>query len=169
MDAPRTAQDILDAIRRDRPVLEDAVTEMSAVPLDAVPRGGGWSVKDHMAHIAAWERMIVAHLTDGSDHEVAGMDAASFAAATLDEVNDSIYHLHHRDTLSQVREEFAAAHEAIVTLIESLPEDGFDRPYWDDDPTRRPVHDKIAGDTYLHYVEHAVWVRELLESRPQTP
>jgi hypothetical protein len=63
-----------------------------------------------------------------------------------------------------VREEFAAAHIAIVALIEEMPESRYSERYWDDGPDKT-VLEKIAGDTYLHYQEHAGWIIEMLRTR----
>ena len=156
-----TKHELLEHIKRDRARLEETVEGLGDEELAAPGPDGGWSVRDHLSHIAAWERMIVAHLRDGSDHEIAGMDEASYAAATLDELNDQLYRLHGDRTVDQVRAEFRAAHESIVSYIERMPEDRLGAPYWEED-AEKTVLDKIAGDTYLHYAEHAEWISELI-------
>ena len=155
-----TKANLLASIRRDRARLDEIVAGLDDAAVAARGPDGGWSVKDHMAHIAAWERMIVAHLQDGSDARVAGMDSESYGAATLDELNDHLHRLHRDAPAERVRDEFPAAHEAIVAFIERMPEDTLRAAYWDDDPSGRTVLEKIAGDTYLHYREHAGWISE---------
>ena len=154
--------ELLEHIKRDRARLEEIVEDLSDGELAAPGPDGGWSAKDHLSHVAAWERMIVAHLRDGSDHEIAGMDEASYAAATLDELNDRLYRLHSGWSLARVHDEFGAAHAAIVAFIERMAEDTLGQPYWGDDPSRRTALEKIAGDTYLHYREHAGWIGALV-------
>jgi hypothetical protein len=156
-----TKDELLAAISDDRARLERALLSLDDVAIAAAPRGG-WSVKDHLSHMAAWERMIVAHLRDGSDAAVAGMDGAAYAAASLDELNDRLYRLHCDDSVAAVRLEFRNAHAAIVAFIAAMPEQRLSEPYWDDDPSGRTVLEKIAGDTYLHYREHAEWIGELI-------
>ncbi len=157
-----TKDQLLQNIKRDRARLDDLVGRLSDDELLEGGAGVGWSVKDHLSHIAAWERMIVAHLRDGCDHEVVRMDQASYAGSTLDELNDQIYRLHRDWPAEQVRDEFGAAYGAIVAFLSEMPEGRLTAPYWDDDPSGRTVLDKIAGDTYLHYCEHAGWIDELI-------
>ena len=106
--------------------------------------------------------MIVAHITDGSDSAIAGMDPGAFVKASLDDLNARLHDLHAGDTTGAVRAEFAAAHAAIVTFIEAMPESRLAETYWDDDPSQRTMLAKISGDTYLHYREHAEWIGELI-------
>jgi hypothetical protein len=148
-------------IARDRAALDAVVDSLDDERL-TTPGHEGWSVKDHLSHIAAWERMIVAHLRNCTDHEVVGMDEAAYARASLQELNDRLYELHRDEPAGVLRAEYRAAHLAIVACIRQLPEERFAEVYWPDDPSRKTVLDKIAGDTYLHYREHLEWIRELL-------
>lgn len=161
--------ELLANIRRDRAQLDALVAGLDEAQLTSHGLEGGWAVKDHLSHIAAWERMIVAHLRDGSDHRIAEMDPASYAAATLDQLNDQLYRLHRDWPVARVRDEFAAAHGAIVAYIEQMAEDRLAQPYWDDYEPERTALDKIAGDTYLHYCEHAGWIGELLAQSAKAP
>ncbi len=157
-----TKDELLATIKRDRTQLLELLEGLDDVQIAAPGLDGAWSVKDHLSHIAAWERMVVAHPVDGSDAEVAGMDATSYEAATLDELNDQLYRLHRDRTADQVRGEFHAAHASILSYIERMPEEELSAPYWDDQADGKTVLDKLAGDTYLHYGEHAEWITEVI-------
>ena len=161
--------DLLANIHRDRDALDALVSSLSEAQLTAAGDDGGWYVVDHLSHVAAWERMIVAHLRDGTDHEIAGMDAASYATAALDKLNERLHRLTQDRPLAQTRREFGEAHEAVVAFIAAMSEERLDEAYWDDDPWARTVLDKIAGDTYLHYREHAGWIGELVARTAGVP
>jgi uncharacterized damage-inducible protein DinB len=88
MTAPETKSELLARIASARDALNDAVAALTEDELADLRDGAGWSTADHLSHIAAWERMIVAHLTDGSDHEIVGIDCERYDAATLDELNN---------------------------------------------------------------------------------
>ncbi len=154
--------ELLATVRRDRATLDALVASLSETQLSSSGADGGWQVKDHLAHIGAWERMIVAHLRDGSDAAIAGMDAASYATASLDVLNDRLYQMSRDRPVADVLREFAEAHQAIVTFLDEMPEQRLATPYWTDDPSMRTVLEKISGDTYLHYVEHAAWIGEIV-------
>jgi hypothetical protein len=151
-----------DSIRRDRATLDALIGSLSEAQLAARESNAGWSAKDYLSHVAAWERMIVAHVRDGSDAQIAGMDPAAYATATLDELNDRLYRRSCDWGVAETLGEFAEAHRAIVSFIAEMPEERLATSYWDDDPSARTVLDKIAGDTYLHYREHAGWISELV-------
>ena len=160
----KTIAEVLERIATSRETLDSFVRTLSPAQLTATPPGA-WSVQHHLSHIAAWERMIVAHLTDGSDHAVVGLTPDEFARASLDEINDRLHALHVNDALDTARAEYAAAHEGIVAHVSKLADEDLLRVYWDDDPSERTLADKIAGDTFEHYAEHLQWIREQVEGK----
>ncbi len=159
---PMTKNELLAAIRKDRTALEGVIAPLTDAQLTAMSPDGGWAPQHHLSHIAAWERMIVAHLTDRSAYTYACMTPEQYVEASLDALNARLHELHADDHLVDVKREFAEAHAAIVAFIEQMPEARLGELYWGDDPGQRVVLDKIAGDTYLHYREHAAWISELV-------
>jgi hypothetical protein len=157
--------ELLRAIQADRATLETVVAPLTDAQLEAPGPDGGWGVKSHLAHIAVWERMIVAHLTDRSAHTYACMTAEQYVRASLDELNARLHDLHADDAVADVRREFADAHATIVAFLEAMPESRLSELYWGDDAARRTVLEKVSGDTYLHYREHAAWIVDLLAGR----
>lgn len=162
---PRSKAELLARITPARAALDALVAAIPEAALTAVGHEG-WSVKDHIAHIATWERMIVAHLRDGSDAAVAGMDEVAYAAASLDEINARIHETNRTKPAPQVIAEARAAYGATVAMIEGLADGALAQPYWADEPDGRVVMEKIAGDTYRHYLEHRRWIIELLDRLP---
>jgi hypothetical protein len=160
-----TSSDALARIRPARAALVAVVDGLSDAELVRAHPVGGWPAVGHLTHVAAWERMIVAHLTDGRDHDVVRMTPEEYARASLDELNARIYELHRDETPVQARAEFSAAHEAIARLVETLSPERLAARYWPDE--ERSVANKIAGDTYLHYDEHRAWILEMFDGRGQ--
>ena len=66
-------------------------------------RAAAAPIAGHLTHIAAWERMIVAHLTDGTDHDVVRMAPDEYENATLDQLNARIYSMHEHDAIGHPR------------------------------------------------------------------
>jgi hypothetical protein len=159
---PTTTEQLLARIRPARAALERVVAALSDEALVRDPGDGQWPVSGHLTHIAAWERMFVAHMRAATDHEIVEMSAEQYAGASLDEINARIYRLHEGMPADAVRAEFAASHAAIVGLIEELTPAELQQPYWPDDS--RTVAEKITGDTYLHYGEHEAWIAEATAS-----
>jgi hypothetical protein len=167
MPPPHAGDELLARIPPARAALDAVVAALTEDELADLRDGAGWSAADHLSHIAAWERMLVAHLSDGSDHEVTGVDPARYATMGVDELNNVLYHRFRGRALADAIAEYRAAHDAIVALLRSLDDAAFTRPYWDDDPSMRTVMEKVTGDTYRHYLEHRRWISDVL--REHTP
>ncbi|HEX2281453.1 MAG TPA: ClbS/DfsB family four-helix bundle protein, partial [Thermomicrobiales bacterium] len=151
MPLPVSKIELLERIPPARQALESLLTGLTEPQMVALDESG-WSIKDHLAHLATWERMIVAHLQAGNDHEVVGLDGVSYAAAGLDELNAMIERQNKDHSLSGVLDDFHRSHAAIVALLDLLSDSDLALPYWDDEPNGRTVLEKVSGDTYRHYL-----------------
>ncbi|MEX0750608.1 MAG: ClbS/DfsB family four-helix bundle protein [Dehalococcoidia bacterium] len=162
MALPRTKEELLARIPPARAALDEVVAALTEDELADLRDGAGWSTADHLSHIASWERMIVAHLSDGSDHEIVGIDRERYEAAGLDELNNLLYHRMRGLPLGDALAEYRSAHAAIVAFLSQLAPGVFAQTHWEGDPSGRTVLEKAAGDTYRHYLEHRQWIVELV-------
>ncbi|MEK7693088.1 MAG: ClbS/DfsB family four-helix bundle protein, partial [Chloroflexota bacterium] len=64
-----TKAELLDAIRRDRATLDALVTSLSEAQMIAPELDAGWSVKDVLAHITAWEQLCLKWIREGRRDE----------------------------------------------------------------------------------------------------
>ncbi|MDQ3657304.1 MAG: DinB family protein [Chloroflexota bacterium] len=151
-DRPRTVEQLLDLITRERGALEQAVAGMGDDAL--VATSGGWSVKDHLAHVAAWERRLVGEVQ--GDHHAArfGLDEATFSATNTDSFNALLHARHRDDPPATVRTEFRASGEALRAAFAELSDADLLQPVRPDDPDVETLVDLIAWDTFKHYPEH---------------
>jgi hypothetical protein len=144
---------------------------VSALPETRLTTAGpdGWSVKDHLAHISAWEESLIA-LLEGRDRDAAvglvGPEAES-AGHDVDAINAAIQRRSKERSASDVLTTFLATHTRCVARIEALSDEDLARPYShyqpnDLPPNANPVIGWIAGNTYEHYDEHASWIAKLL-------
>jgi hypothetical protein len=163
LPTPQTKAELLARIPPARAALEQTIASLTAAQI-RTPGPAGWSVKDHLAHLATWEQMIVAHLRDGSDHAVVGMDAAAYAVVGLADLNEVIFRRHRGRDAANVLRDFRRSHAQVMALLAELDEVAFWMPYWQDDPSGRSVMEKVAGDTYKHDLEHRCWIEELVAS-----
>ena len=167
LDTPRTSV-VLQRIRDARARLEALITGLDEQRL-AAPGPDGWSVKDHLIHIAVWNESLLA-LLEGRDRDAAiGVDPSLVAAAgeKYDRVNAEIHRLHQHRSAAEVLAAFRDAHARVLAAIEKLDDADLLRPYSHYQPTARPadarpVIDWIAGNTWEHDTEHALWISKLL-------
>ena len=125
--------------------------------------GGGWTVRDHLVHVAAWEHSLLA-LVEGRDRELAM--GLSGGVEGIDNVNEAIRKVHENDTADEALRYFRDSHARLVAALEKLNDADLQKPYSHYQPSdpdeRRPVVGWVAGNTYEHYAEHVDWMNQLL-------
>jgi uncharacterized damage-inducible protein DinB len=129
----------------------------------------GWTIKDHVAHIAAWEHSLLA-LIEGQDRESA--IGLSKAVEGIDNENEAIRKLHETDTADEALGYFRDSHSRLVAALGKLSDADLQKPYSHYQPSdpdeKRPVVGWVAGDTYEHYAEHIDWINQLLSESSAT-
>lgn len=129
----------------------------------------GWTVKDHLAHVAAWEQSLLA-IFDGRDR-VQAMGLADVEKDT-DAINDAVWKLHRDQSSEDAVAYFRDSHTQLMATLESLGDAGLELSYAHyqpaakgDDNSDLPVVEWIAGNTYEHYLEHIDWIKNLVSQR----
>ncbi|MGC4189927.1 MAG: ClbS/DfsB family four-helix bundle protein [Thermomicrobiales bacterium] len=128
----------------------------------------GWTSKDHLAHLAAWERGVLHVLRDGwPEWQGIGVSEDVYATRYDDDlfaINEVIRRQHADRTLDDVLIELQAVHEAMQETIRQLGEEGLRRPVGDfrHDDTDFPVIDWIPGDACDHYDKHRGYIAIIL-------
>jgi len=143
----------------------DAVSDEDLIgPTDA----GGWRAQDHLAHLGAWERGVIFLLNGHPFHAGLGVDAEVWTAGDIDAINAVIYDLNRDRVLEDVRTGLRATHTELVTSIGGLEPGQLDAPILPRDTTTPDdppaLRDKIAGNTWEHYPEHAEWIVALVNA-----
>lgn len=135
---------LLEHYRKQRKFLLDAIEgfsddQMTETSLD------GWSVKDHLAHIAQWDVIRAAEVTRIS----AGHDSA-WKMIHEDNLayNEISYRCHASLKLSQVRWELETSRKRLMDALASAPPRGLDKSLYGE-----------AGLGNTHEEEHAGWIR----------
>jgi uncharacterized damage-inducible protein DinB len=128
---------------------------------------GRWAVKDHLAHIAAWELSLLA-LLDGEDLRTA-MGVPGVAEDT-DSLNEAIWLAHRHETAEQARAFSRESHARLMRRLGTMTDADLRRSYnhyQPNDPRDpgddRPVVEWVAGDTYEHYAEHIGYIHEIVK------
>lgn len=123
----------------------------------------GWTIKDHLVHVAAWEHSLLA-LIEGHDRERAM--GLSGAVEGMDNVNEAIRKLHQTDTPDEALDYFRDSHARLVSALGKLSDADLQKPYSHYQPVdpdeKGPVVGWVAGNTYEHYAEHIDWINQLL-------
>jgi hypothetical protein len=130
----------------------------------------GWSIKDHLAHIGAWEHSLLA-LIEGRDR-LAGMGVHEPVAENTDAVNEAVRKLHENDTGDEALGYFRDSHAQLVAALGKLSDADLRKPYSHYQPgdpdQKRPVAEWVGGNTYEHYKEHIGWINQLINESSAT-
>jgi hypothetical protein len=151
---PRDMTDLLSRIQSEWTALMAAVDKLTPEQM-VTPDAGGWSPKDNLAHVQAWEQgMLNNYLRGKPFHLAMGLDKAH--ADSLDEtgINEILFE-RNKDRSSQ--DVIAGANQTHATMVKELGSMAFERlmqPAFPDDPDRRPRILWVIGNTYDHYEEH---------------
>jgi Mycothiol maleylpyruvate isomerase N-terminal domain len=93
MPQPRAA--LLPRIQQERAALEETISQLTAAEMTKPGPNGGWSVKDHLAHLAIWEKGVAALLEGRPRYAAMGFEEATYLHTDLDGLN-AIIHEHYR-------------------------------------------------------------------------
>ncbi|MFW6042014.1 MAG: DinB family protein [Guyparkeria sp.] len=126
---PEAKDDVLSNIREARAELEASFAGLSQETLTGPVTDGGWSIKDHLAHIAEWQRRGLAviagkHPADGFD-----IDRATFEdLRDVHAINELLFQRHKDRPLGEVIEDFRATHQRVEETIQAMSEEDLQRP-----------------------------------------
>ncbi len=121
----------------------DIVRLYWSVPVTAVEEAGlpnGWSVKDVLAHIAAWEWRYASLIEASHD-----TDALLQAKPDIDALNQETYQERKEWGWEEVEYDFRAAHQAMLQAIRQFPAERLNDDF---------VQANIAEETWEHYAQH---------------
>ncbi len=164
LSAPMTKAELLERIPPAHAALEAVIAPLDETELNA-PSPDGWSIKDHLLHLAAWKRLIIAHVRGEDEAAMVGVDPEVYATLDTEELNRRLHSRDHALPVTSALKEWRAAHAEITALAESLDDAALTARYWEDEPEGRTVIEKVAGDTYGHDLEHRRWIIEMLKTR----
>jgi hypothetical protein len=149
-----TVPDLLARMAAGRAELD---TVLASVPGDASPNG--WTIAQHMAHIACWEHSALALLRGQPRHLHLGLDAAAYAAMDTDAVNAHIAELFRDKPVDEVRVYYSQVHADLVEAVSGMSDAELHLPYSHYQPgdppyNPSPVVGWLVGNTFDHYAEH---------------
>lgn len=166
--APASKEEVIAWIAESRADLDAVLTEFSDAELTR-PGPEGWSAKDHLAHVAAWERGVAALLRREDRAAAMGVPPERWAEGDEDAINALLQRRDAALALADVVAASRAAHADLMAALDCLSWEDLHRGYAaygpdpaPDDGRDDPVGYTVAGNTYGHYPDHARWIRELI-------
>lgn len=117
----------------------------------AEPSLDGWSISDHLAHLALWDELRASEVERIS----AGHASAWKMSGEQDNAfNELLYQVRRTMTPQQARWEFRQSRDRLLAAIQAASERGLD-----------PTHYGEAGLRSSHEAQHAGWIRRWRDER----
>ena len=149
--------------------LNIALGNLTEMQLTSAADAQGWTVKDHLVHLVAWERSAVYFLQGKPRHESLGVDEGLYLNGGEDAINAAVNQQGKELPLAEVRTQLRAVHGQLLRLLEPLTDDDLRRPYrhyLPDEPGEGdgpPAIDVIRSNSASHFVEHLAWIEVLVQ------
>ena len=148
--------------------LNDALDRLTPAQMTEVRDAEGWAVKDHLVHLAAWERSVVVFLQGRPRHEGLGVDEQLYLAGDDDAINAAIHEQRKDVSMSEAVADLREVHGQLLRLIEPIDDDDLYKPSSDFQPEaigerdERPIIGLIHSNTANHFQEHLEWIDSLV-------
>lgn len=169
MSEPVTKGQLLDQLNEDRQAWD---TLLSQIPRERMTETGvvaDWSVKDIVAHVAAWERWASAHIASIASGEPAiqrdqdGQELPDeVKSLDLDGFNRWLYNHNRSRPLDEVLMDEQQVYRRLVTYLRGAREDDLMTPGRFEWSGEHAAWQHVAGNTYEHWAEHADTIRTWL-------
>lgn len=159
--------ELVKLIEESREKLEGVIGRLSDTQLTQTT-DNGWSAKDHLAHLAAWEAGMAALLRQQVRHEAMNVDAETFWHGGEEAVNEMIYERNRERPLADILAFFHESHQQLMAALADLSDGDLQRTYSHYQPTApgedngRPIVGWVIGNTFEHYELHQPLLEGLL-------
>lgn len=161
MSKVATKTELLAEIKIQRQRLEKNLAGLSVEELRRPGVCGDWSIKDILAHLAAWEQMFMGWYAVGLRGETPDLPWPG----KLHQTNQEIYERYRAASLESVQALFAESYCQMLAWVESLPDEELFTPGKYAWLNGARLADWTASNTFNHYV----WAKNLVRKSKTMP
>ncbi len=161
-DMPTGADDVLEDIHSARAEINAIIEELSPEQMTQATDDGGWSIKDHLAHLAEWQRRGLGVIEGRAAWEALDIDRETYQSLDIDGVNDIIFKRYQDTPLNAVLTDFRKTQERVILTLEQMNEDDLDRTIPSDFQEQyQRIIDLVEANFAGHDREHVEDIRQL--------
>lgn len=166
-----TKAELLADIEQAWTALNEALDRLTQVEQTGPKDAQGWTVKDHLFHLAAWERSVIFMLQGKPRHAGLGVEEDLYLSKDYDRINAEIFRQHREEALDETVTLLNGTHQQMLDLLQGLTDEDLHRPYryyLPDEPGEGdgpPALNLIYADTTDHFAEHLEWITSIVKGQ----
>jgi hypothetical protein len=162
-----TKSELMRRISRGWEELERVLAGFDAAGLERADPETGWAIKDHLFHLAAWERGVAYLIAGRPRYEGMGITREEWGELDMDATNERIFERNRGRSAADALVALREGHKAMLDALAPLSDADLQRAYASYDVEEglfpdRPIIGWVIADTYDHYAEHREYFRSLL-------
>lgn len=156
-----TKSELQDAIQNGRLEFSEL---LSAIPEDRLEDPlleNGWSVKDTLMHIVAWEQRLIGWVNAAAQGDRPALPAPGYTWEQMDELNERTYLQQKHRGLNDIMASFRGSLNLIFLALDRFDDETLNSKYLGEETL---LWRYFAENTYEHYQEHGEEIRAALMS-----
>jgi hypothetical protein len=153
---PHPKAGLLERIHAEHASLEALLAQLDEDQMTQPAVVGGWSIKDILAHITAWEKCMLQWMAETRQGLIPRLPASKH---DLHRWNVRFYQQNQARSLADVLAEFYRSYQEVLHWIAETPEEELVKEIHGAWP-KGPLWQGIADNTWGHYKEHAASIRK---------
>jgi hypothetical protein len=151
-ESTETSAELLAGIQRERATLEELVSTLDDGRMTASARDDGWTPKDILAHLTAWEQRLLRWFERWRKTGDPGRPEVGVTWEGMDSINQQEYEESVAKSLDEVSREAEDSHAQVVRIVEAIADEELaTTPEAPDGPSWSWI---IRANTWRHYQEH---------------
>ncbi|MFN8507901.1 MAG: ClbS/DfsB family four-helix bundle protein [Dehalococcoidia bacterium] len=165
--APKDTAELLAWMDNGWRALTAELDRLAGTPAEQLRDHEGWTIADHLVHLAAWEASALAVVRRRPRYEGLGIPGEVWEGGDEDGINARLHALHEGISFAAARQMLETAHADTVATVAAMPIEELLKPVdhylpgEPSDPDLRPAGRVIFSNSGQHFTEHLTWIRAL--------
>jgi len=164
----RTKAELLTIIEANWNKLNIALNRLTDSQKTAIKDTKGWTVKDHIIHLAVWEQSVIYFLQGQPRYKGLGITKDLYENGSGDDINESIFQQYKEISLTEASKQLHDIHKKLLQEIQPLTDADLNKTYPqylpDEIGDDRLTIQVISSNTGGHFAEHLNWIESLVRN-----
>lgn len=165
MPRPTNKALLLSESQKEHELLEQLLAPLSAEQMCCPGVLGEWAVKDVLAHLSAWEQMVLSWYQAGLRGEKPIVPSEDYKWNQLPALNQHIYETYRDWPIEDILTRFRESYHQVMTLIESLSDEELFTPGRYRWANRNALGAYLVSCTSSHYYWARTEIRKGLKNK----